>query len=97
MLRHKIDTKQQREHIKHKPKKQAKYKKHYCFQEFLQSPKCLIAASAGEKSQQRQKAKARARGLSAPHMQVSFDDGRAIMKDRNGRSYRRRAGESENK
>ena len=30
MLRHKMETKQQ-EHIKHKPKKQAKYKKHYCF------------------------------------------------------------------
>ena len=30
-------------------------------------------------------------------MKVSFDDGRAIVKDRNGRSYRRRAGEPENK
>ena len=31
MLHHKMSTKQQ-EHIKHKPKKQAKYKsKHYCF------------------------------------------------------------------
>ena len=30
-------------------------------------------------------------------MQVSFNDGRAIVKDRNGRSYRRRAGEYENK
>ena len=29
MLRHKMDTKQQGEHIEHKPKKQAKYKKHF--------------------------------------------------------------------
>ena len=41
-----------------KPKKQAKYKKHFIiFQECLASPKCLIAVAAGEKSQQRQKAK----------------------------------------
>ena len=29
MLRHKMDTKQQEEHIEHKPKNQAKYKKHF--------------------------------------------------------------------
>ena len=58
MLRHKMDTKQQGEHTEHKPKKQPKYKKHYCFPRmFKKSKKCLIAASAGEKSQQRQKAK----------------------------------------
>ena len=53
-----MDTKQQGEQIEHKPKKQAKYKKHYCFPRMSKkSKKCLIAASAGEKSQQRQKAK----------------------------------------
>ena len=58
MLRHRMDTKQQGEQIEHKPKKQAKYKKHYCFPRMSKkSKKCLIAASAGEKSQQRQKAK----------------------------------------
>ena len=58
MLRHKMDTKQQGEHIEHKSKKQAKYKKHYCFPRMSKkSKKCLIVASAGEKSQQRQKAK----------------------------------------
>ena len=58
MLRHKMDTKHQREHIEHKPKKQAKGKKHYCFPRMSKkSKKCLIAASAGEKSQQRQIAK----------------------------------------
>ena len=52
MLRHKMDTKQQGEQIEHKPKKQAKYKKHYCFPKMSKkSKKCLIAASAGEKSQ----------------------------------------------
>ena len=58
MLRHKMDTKQQGEHIEHKSKKQAKYKKHYYFPRMSKkSKKCLIAASAGEKSQQRHKAK----------------------------------------
>ena len=58
MLRHKMDTKQQGEHINYKPKKQAKCKKHYCFPRMSKkSKKCLIAASAGEKSQQKQKAK----------------------------------------
>ena len=58
MLRHKMDTKQQGEHIEHKPKKQAKCKKHFIFPRMSKkSKKCLIAASAGEKSQQKQKAK----------------------------------------
>ena len=54
-----MDTKQQGEHIEHKPKKQAKCKKHYCFPRMSKKSKKknLIAASAGEKSQQRQKAK----------------------------------------